>query len=140
MPKNSNTKDSASQDLKKIIADLHREHVEKEVKFKLPLHRNQPYLIVHVAVQSQSLHRIWANSVHIYCHQTPTRHKLQGMLNVSTYPALTPYSQTSVYTLLFDRPGPECKTFTIREDIPEFDGLLIENIERNNIDVYVVDH
>jgi hypothetical protein len=33
-------------------------------------------------------------------------------------------------------PAPEVKTFMVFEDIPEMNGLVIENIERNDVDVY----
>jgi|GEM_PF-1828198 len=122
--------------IQESVENSHREGVEHERGYEPPIYFNEPLLFVHVAVEPRTLHRIWANSVYLSSTDTEHTYKLRGMLNVAQYPALTPYHGPSVYTLLFERPAPEVKTFTVFEDIPEMNGLVIENIERNDVDVY----
>ena len=124
--------------IQETMEESHREGVEHERGYEPPIYFNEPLLFVHVAVEPKTLHRIWANSVYLCSNESRRSYKLRGMLNIAQHPALTPYHGPSVYTLLFERPSPETKTFTVIEDIPEMNGLVIENIERNDIDVYFV--
>lgn len=89
-------------------------------------------------VEPVSLHRIWANTLLIESLQSTEKYPLKGMLNVSQYPAMTAYYEPSVFTLLFERPSSKCSSFNLVEDIPESDGLIVLDIERNDHDVYFV--
>jgi hypothetical protein len=136
--KDTNLHEDFKKIIKQSIKEQHQKIVEGERGYLPPIYFNEPFLMVHVAVQPGTLHRIWANSVHVECKQTDTKYKLKGMLNISQYPALTAYHEPSVYTLLFERPDPECTSFNLVEDIAELNGTVVLDIERNDIDVYFV--
>lgn len=120
------------------IKEQNQKIIELERGYQPPIYFNEPFLIVHVAVRPKTLHRIWANSVYVECQQTNTKHKLKGMLNVSQYPALTAYHEPSVFTLLFERPDSECTSFNLVEDIAEHGGIVVLDMERNDLDVYFI--
>ena len=40
--------------------------------------------------------------------------------------------------MLFERPDAECTSFNLVEDIAELNGMVVLDIERNDIDVYFV--
>jgi len=89
-------------------------------------------------VDPGSLHRIWANTLLIESLQSTEKYPLKGMLNVSQYPAMTAYYEPSVFTLPSERPSRECTSFNLVEGIPESNGLIVLEIERNDHDVYFV--
>lgn len=136
--KDNNLHEDFKAIIRQTMKERHKKIVEGERGYLPPIYFNEPFLMVHVAAQPGTLHRIWANSLHLECKQTDTKYKLKGMLNVAQYPALSAYHVPSVYTLLFERPDAECTSFNLVEDISEHNGMLVLDIERNDIDVYFV--
>lgn len=124
--------------IQQLLDEQHKKAVEAELGYLPPIHSNEAFLIVHAVVEPGSLHRIWANTLLIESLQSTEKYPLKGMLNVSQYPALTAYDKPSVFTLLFERPSSECTSFNLVEDIPESNGLIVLDIERNDHDVYFV--
>ena len=136
--KDEKATDNPKPFIEQLLDQLHEKAVEVERGYLPPIHHNQPFLIVHAVVEPGTLHRIWANTIQLECLQTSAKYELKGMLNVSQYPEKTAYLEPSVYTLLFDRPNRECTSFNLVEDIPESNGLITLDIERNDLDVYFV--
>ena len=64
--------------------------------------------------------------------------ELKNTKGISIYPERsTMYNGT--FTLYFDKLPAECKTFSLVEEDPEYDGILVENIKRTNSVFYEIE-
>lgn len=100
-------------------------------------------VIVHASITCKAaweLVRIWQTT---YLVDTESNRKsaLLHVSNVAVAPNWTPivYGQTLRFTLVFEALPKSCSRFHFMEVISEPGGFLIENIQRNQSDVYQID-
>lgn len=86
-----------------------------------------------------SLIRIW-QSTFLVDERLNHRSSLLHHENISLFPDWTPVPPMQDYwfTLVFSGLPKDCKSFDLREEIPEEGGFLVKNIKRNGTDVYRV--
>ena len=86
-----------------------------------------------------SLIRIW-QSTFLVDERLNHRSSLLHHENISLFPYWTPVPPMQDYwfTLVFSGLPKDCKSFDLREEIPEEGGFLVKNIKRNGTDVYRV--
>lgn len=88
---------------------------------------------------SDMLIRIWSSTFLLdeSLHQKST---LIHHENISLFPYWTevPPMKDFWFTLVFSGLPKECKTFDLKEEIPEDGGFWVKNIKRNTTDVYKV--
>ena len=86
-----------------------------------------------------SLIRIW-QSTFLVDERLNHRSGLIHHENISLFPYWTPVPPMQDYwfTLVFSGLPKDCKSFDLREEIPEEGGFLVKNIKRNGTDVYRV--
>ena len=84
--------------------------------------------------------RIW-KSTFLYARDSNHKSPLIHTLKISIYPGWTfiEAGKTIFFTLIFSGLPHSCKSFDLIENIPEPGGFFVENISRNNLDVYNVD-
>ena len=84
--------------------------------------------------------RIW-KSTFLYARDSNHKSSLIHTLKISIYPCWTfiEAGKTIFFTLIFSGLPHSCKSFYLIENIPEPGGFFVENISRNNLDVYNVD-
>lgn len=100
-------------------------------------------VIVHASLTCSApweLVRVWP-STYLIDRDSDHRSALLHATNISLAPVWTPLvqGQTLRFTLVFEGLPKDCRHFDFAEIIPEPGGFLIENIERNNSDVYRID-
>ncbi|SFN82592.1 hypothetical protein SAMN05421594_4334 [Chryseobacterium oleae] len=86
-----------------------------------------------------NLIRIW-NSTYLLDNQSDHKSKLIHAENITIYPNWTavPFMQDFWFTLVFSGLPRDCKSFDLKEVIPEEGGFFVESIKRNSLDVYRV--
>ena len=88
---------------------------------------------------SDMLIRIWSST---FLLDESLQHKstLIHHENISLFPYWTevPPMKDYWFTLVFSGLPKECKTFDLKEEIPEDGGFWVKNIKRNTTDVYKV--
>lgn len=86
-----------------------------------------------------NLIRIW-HSTYLFDNQSEHRSKLIHAENISISPYWTPvpFMQDFWFTLIFSGLPKDCKSFDLKEVIPEEGGFFVESIKRNSSDVYRV--
>lgn len=88
---------------------------------------------------SDMLIRIWSST---FLLDESLHHKstLIHHENISLFPYWTevPPMKDYWFTLVFSGLPKECKTFDLKEEIPEDGGFWVKNIKRNTTDVYKV--
>lgn len=100
-------------------------------------------VIVHCCFQNDylvgNLVRIW-NTTFLVDKFTGERSKLLFWENISLFPYWTEVPAVKEYwfTLIFEGLPKDCKIFDLQEIIPESDGFFVEDITRNETDVYHV--
>ncbi|WP_419868641.1 hypothetical protein [Chryseobacterium sp. CT-SW4] len=86
-----------------------------------------------------NLIRIWP-STYLIDDVTGHKSKLIHTENISMFPAWTPipFMQDFWFTLIFTGLPKDCKSFDLKEVIPEEGGFFVDSIKRNSLDVYRV--
>ena len=86
-----------------------------------------------------NLIRIW-HSTYLFDNQSEHRSKLIHAENISISPYWTPvpFMKDFWFTLIFSGLPKDCKSFDLKEVIPEEGGFFVESIKRNSLDVYRV--
>lgn len=86
-----------------------------------------------------NLIRIW-HSTYLFDNQSEHKSRLIHTENISIYPNWTPvpFMQDFWFTLIFSGLPRDCKSFDLKEVIPEEGGFFVESIKRNSLDVYRV--
>ncbi len=86
-----------------------------------------------------NLIRIW-HSTYLFDNQSDHRSKLIHAENISISPYWTPvpFMKDFWFTLIFSGLPKDCKSFDLKEVIPEEGGFFVESIKRNSSDVYRV--
>jgi hypothetical protein len=81
--------------------------------------------------------RIW-KSTFLHAKGSSHRSSLIHVENISLHPTWTHVSEgeTINFTLIFSGLPKDCEYFDLIEDIPEPGGFIINEIKRNNSDVY----
>jgi transposase-like protein len=81
--------------------------------------------------------RIW-KSTFLHAKGSSHRSSLVHVENISVHPTWTHVSagETINFTLIFSGLPKDCESFDLIEDIPEPGGFIINDIKRNNSDVY----
>ena len=115
---------------------------KKETRKKIKVSREeQGQVIVHCSFISpeDSLIRIW-KTTYLICHQSGKKSKLLHAENISVYPLWTKVTGKSKYnfTLIFTALPKVCSSFKLLEEIPENGGFQVDQIQRNQNDVYHV--
>ncbi len=84
-----------------------------------------------------SLIRIWRTTFLIDEYSGHKSHLIHHE-NISLFPYWTdvPPMQDFWFTLVFSGLPKECKSFNLKEEIPEEGGFFVKNIKRNGTDVY----
>ena len=84
--------------------------------------------------------RIW-KSTFLVDKDSATRSKLIHVENISMAPQWTqiPDGVTYNFLLIFSALPKSCRSFDLLEDIPQSGGFFVENIQRNETDVYHID-
>lgn len=78
--------------------------------------------------------RIWPTTYLV--QDDGKRKKLLQAFNIASFPEWKLVNSGHRFTLIFEGLDKDCKVFDLLEDIPEPGGFKIENIQRNNTDVY----
>ncbi len=100
--------------------------------------KEESQVIVHCTYIGRSRIRIW-KSTFLYAKGSSHRSKMILHENITLYPAWTTYKgKSKLFTLIFTSLPKSCKEFDLIEKIPEPGGWQIKNIQRNNIDVYLI--
>ena len=105
--------------------------------------QEEKQVIVHccypATFQVGNLIRIW-QSTFLVDERLNHRSSLLHHENISLFPYWTPVPPMQDYwfTLVFSGLPKDCKSFDLREEIPEEGGFLVKNIKRNGTDVYRV--
>lgn len=86
-----------------------------------------------------NLIRIW-QSTFLVDERLHHKSHLIHQENISLFPYWTPVPPMKDFwfTLIFSGLPNECRSFDLREEIPEEGGFLVKNIKRNATDVYRV--
>ncbi len=86
-----------------------------------------------------SMIRIW-QSTYLLDKGSSHKSKLLFAENISIFPHWTPVvpMKDFWFTLIFSGLPKECKSFDLAEIIPEENGFFVENIRRNETDVYKI--
>ncbi len=86
-----------------------------------------------------NLIRIW-HSTYLFDNQSEHRSKMIHAENISISPYWTPvpFMKDFWFTLIFSGLPKDCKSFDLKEVIPEEGGFFVESIKRNSSDVYRV--
>ena len=86
-----------------------------------------------------NLIRIW-QSTFLIDERLHHKSHLIHQENISLFPYWTPVPAMKDFwfTLIFSGLPKECRSFDLREEIPEEGGFLVKNIKRNATDVYRV--
>lgn len=86
-----------------------------------------------------NLIRIW-HSTYLFDNQSEHKSSLIHAENITIYPNWTPvpFMQDFWFTLIFSGLPRDCKSFDLKEVIPEEGGFFVESIKRNSLDVYRV--
>ena len=100
-------------------------------------------VIVHckyAATAEGDMIRIW-KSTFLYARDSSHKSSLVNTQKISIYPnwTLVESSKAIYFTLIFSGLPRSCKSFDLIENIPEPGGFFVENISRNNLDVYNVE-
>jgi hypothetical protein len=84
--------------------------------------------------------RIW-RTTYLVDRTSGSRSKLVHAENISFAPVWTqiPDGKTYSFLLIFSALPKSCQLFDMIEDIPQAGGFFIENISRNQTDVYHID-
>lgn len=110
------------------------ETVEKsEVK---TLESEERQTIVHCSCGDEYAFRIWPSTFLIE-HQTGRQAKLITTFNISFAPQWT-QNDGKGFTLIFEGLSKNCRSFDLKEIIPQAGGFEMLNIKRNKMDVYQV--
>jgi hypothetical protein len=101
------------------------------------------YVYVHCYFRNSHkdmLIRIW-RTTYLLDRGSGSRSKLVHAENISFAPVWTqiPDGKTYSFLLIFSALPKSCKLFDLVEDIPQAGGFFIENIARNQSDVYHID-
>ncbi len=86
-----------------------------------------------------NLIRIW-QSTYLFDNQSEHRSGLIHAENITIYPNWTPvpFMRDFWFTLVFSGLPKGCKSFDLKEVIPEEGGFFVESIKRNSSDIYRV--
>ncbi|MDQ0595483.1 hypothetical protein QFZ37_003852 [Chryseobacterium ginsenosidimutans] len=86
-----------------------------------------------------NLIRIW-HSTYLFDNQSEHRSSMIHAENISISPNWTPvpFMRDFWFTLVFSGLPKDCKSFDLKEVIPEEGGFFVESIKRNSSDVYRV--
>lgn len=109
--------------------------LEEQAETMIHDHESKGQITVHIRVKSRSMIRIWP-CIKLRCRKTGKEAKFVHALHVGIYPYWVLVAAGSVYTLVFEKLADDCQLFDVVEDIPEYGGLNICNLRRNNDDVY----
>ena len=84
-----------------------------------------------------NLIRIW-QSTFLIDENSEHRSHLIHSENITLFPDWTevPVMQDYWFTLVFSGLPKDCKSFSLKEEIPEQGGFFVQNIKRNSLDVY----
>lgn len=80
--------------------------------------------------------RIWPTTFLV--QEDGKQKKLLQAYNISSFPVWKLVKPGHRFTLIFEGLDKDCKVFDLLEDIPEPGGFRFSNIERNSIDVYLL--
>ncbi len=86
-----------------------------------------------------NLIRIW-HSTYLFDNQSDHKSRLIHAENITIYPNWTavPFMKDFWFTLVFSGLPKDCKSFDLKEVIPEEGGFFVESIKRNSSDIYRV--
>jgi hypothetical protein len=86
-----------------------------------------------------NLIRIW-QSTYLFDNQSEHKSKLIHVENITMSPNWTvvPFMKDFWFTLIFSGLPKDCKSFDLKEVIPEEGGFYVNSIKRNSLDVYRV--
>jgi len=86
-----------------------------------------------------NLIRIW-HSTYLFDNQSDHKSRLIYAENITIYPNWTavPFMKDFWFTLIFSGLPKDCKSFDLKEVIPEEGGFFVESIKRNSSDIYRV--
>jgi hypothetical protein len=105
------------------------------VREVLPCSERQ--VTVKARVPHQAGVRVWPTTF-LQCKQTGRRSKLMHAENVGYYPQWKLLKANERFLMIFEPLPKDCVSFDLFEEIPEPNGFHVEEIERNNSDVYDV--
>jgi len=86
-----------------------------------------------------NLIRIW-NTTYLFDNSSEHQSKLIHAENITIFPDWTPvpFMRDFWFTLIFSGLPKDCKSFDLKEVIPEEGGFFVQSIKRNAMDVYRV--
>ncbi len=86
-----------------------------------------------------NLIRIW-HSTYLFDNQSEHRSSLIHTENITVFPNWTsvPFMRDFWFTLVFSGLPKDCRSFDLKEVIPEEGGFFVESIKRNSSDIYRV--
>jgi hypothetical protein len=86
-----------------------------------------------------NLIRIW-RSTYLFDNQSAHKSRLIHTENITIYPNWTPvpFMRDFWFTLVFSGLPKNCKSFDLKEVIPEEGGFFVSSIKRNSSDIYRV--
>lgn len=116
------------------------EKLKSEVEQKVDV---ESQVIIHCKYRAgteDNLIRIW-KSTFLYARDSTHKSSLINTQKISIYPHWTfiEVGKSYFFTLIFSGLPRTCKSFDLLENIPEPGGFFVENISRNDLDVYHVD-
>lgn len=84
-----------------------------------------------------NLIRIW-HSTFLIANDLPHKSTLLHHENISLFPFWTevPAHRDYWFTLIFSGLPNDCKSFSLREEIPQDGGFVVKDISRNSSDIY----
>ncbi len=129
---------------KKPSPEIAKPEVDVEALTRLEdLTSDDSFVYVHCYFQNKwqnMLIRIW-KTTYLVDSVSGTRSRLIHAENISMAPVWThiPDGREYSFLLIFSGLPKSCKQFDLVEEIPEPGGFLVENISRNETDVYHID-
>jgi hypothetical protein len=114
------------------------EAIVEEVRVVAVKQEEQGIVIVHCRFEGEGAIRIWRSTYLNDCGGSH-RSRLLHAENISLYPYWTPVTSGGhTFTLYFESLPAACKTFDLKEVIPQEGGFLVKGISRNEMDIYKV--
>jgi len=110
---------------------------KKVSKKEKTLTESERQTIVHVVMKEGCYARVWP-STYLIERETDKRLKLVRSFNIAIYPQWGTLKEGGKFTLIFKGLSKSCKTFDLAELIPQPGAFYVDNIVRNNTDVYEV--
>lgn len=135
LPNASSNNEALRKRYAELAMALTSTDLEETTETKVQDLESKGQITIHIRVKSRSMIRIWP-CIKLRCQQTGKEAKFVHALDVGIHPYWMLLAAGSVYTLVFEKLDDDCRVFDVVEKIPEFGGLYIPNLHRNEDDVY----